>query len=198
MKKLIVALLIILASFRPEAQTVFRLNQYNILYNGVVMPVFTLYASQQLSGQWGFAGYFYVNGTKGSSWGEGLAGPVWTPVKGLSLGFLAGIQSNEERLFRFSPILNFNRGKFSAFAAFEAGGLRHRWDVMAFYNKGRWKAGAELIRFYSMYAAGPRLELSCCNKVPLTAFVSGLWDWVNDKPALMVGLYATFTDRSPK
>lgn len=198
MKKNVLLFLLLCTISAGNAQALFRLNQYNILYNDKIMPVFTLYAGQNLSKHWGVSAYFYVNGTKGGSWGEGLAGPVWSPVKGLSLAFLAGFQSNEEQLFRISPIVMASRGKFSGFAAFEYGGKRHRWDVMAFYNTGRWKTGAELIRFYDMYAAGPRVELLCCKKQAITAFLSGMWDWVNGKPVLMFGIYATFAGIAPE
>lgn len=192
MKKWIVIFLFSASALVLQAQTVFRLNQYNIIYNGSFMPVFTLYGGQSFSEHWGLSTYFYVNGTKGSSWGEGLAGPTYMPFKGLSISFLAGFQTNEDQLFRVSPIVSYSGKKFSGFASFEYGGARHRWDIMAFYLLKQFKAGGELIRFYKMYAAGPRVEFSFFKKQPLTIFYSGLWDWVNGKPVSMFGLYSSF------
>lgn len=180
-------------SVAASGQTVFKINQYNILYGSTFMPVFTLYSGHSFNDQWGFSAYFYVNGTKGSSWGEGLAGPSWKPAKGLTLSLLAGFQTNEDQLFRFSPLIIYNNRQFSSFASFEVGGKRHRWDVMAFWLKDSWKVGAELIRFYQLYAAGPRVEFSFLKNQPLTVFLSGLWDWKNSKPAWMFGLYTSFS-----
>ena len=150
MKKWIVIFLFSASALVLQAQTVFRLNQYNIIYNETFMPVFTLYGGQSFSEHWGLSTYFYVNGTKGSSWGEGLAGPTYMPFKGLSISFLAGFQTNEDQLFRVSPIVSYSGKKFSGFASFEYGGERHRWDIMAFYLLKQFKAGGELIRFYKM------------------------------------------------
>lgn len=185
-------LLIGLSCLTVQGQTVFKVNEYNILYNGDYMPVFTLYSNYSFNPKLGFAAYFYVNGYKKNSWGEGLAGPVWTPVKGVSLAFLAGFQSNEKSLWRVSPIFFIAKNKFSAFGGFEYGGERHRWDVMSFYTLNKFRLGGELIRFYKMYAAGPRIEFSFLKKQPVTIFYSGLWDWGNEKYASMFGIYTTF------
>lgn len=174
------------------SQTLFKINQYNILYDGRIMPVFTLYSGHSFSETWGVSAYFYVNGVKNSSWGEGLAGPTWTPLKGVSFSFLAGFQSNEAQLWRLSPLITISQKRFSGFASFEYGGQRHRWDVMAFYLMKNIKTGGELIRFYKMYAAGPRIELTLFKKQPVTVFYSGLWDWINKKPASMFGIYTSF------
>ena len=173
-------------------QTIFKINQYNITYDGTFMPVFTLFANQQLNEKIGFASYFYVNGTKNSSWGEGLAGPMWTPVRPLTLGFLGGFQSNEEKLWRVSPIILYNSRKISGFGAFEYGGKRHRWDLMCFYSAPPFRYGAELIRFYKMFAAGPRVEFSFLKTQPITIFYSGLWNWKDEKYASMFGIFTTF------
>jgi len=178
-----------------QGQTFFKFNQYNVLYDGTFMPVVTLFTNYSFTDKLAFSSYFYVNGTKGSSWGEGLAGPAWTPAPGVTLLFLAGIQSNEAQLLRFSPVFNINRNRFSAFGAFEFGGERHRWDVMCFYAVPPFRVGGELIRFYQMYAAGPRIEFSFIRKHPLTVFYSGLWDWKHEKFASMFGLYSNFGGR---
>lgn len=196
MQRNILTFLFLLAVLPAAGQTLFKINQYNIIYNQSWMPVFTLYSGHSFNEKLGFSAYFYVNGAKGSSWGEGLAGPTWTPVKGLSLSLLAGFQSNEDQLFRFSPLINVSHGKYSGFASFEIGGKRHRWDVMAFYQVKPFKFGGELIRFYQMYAAGPRIEFSFLKNQPLTIFYSGLWDWGNQKFASMFGLYTTFIPKS--
>lgn len=175
-----------------EAQTTFRLNHYNTIYDGTHMPIVTLSTTYAFNEKVGFATYFYVNGTKGSSWGEGLAGVSWRPVESLTLMFLGGIQTNEEVLYRFSPIFFFRKNNISAFGAFEWGGERHRWDVMWFYHVQSFKFGAELIRFYDMFAAGPRMEFTFLKKQPLTVFYSGLWDWDAQKYASMFGIYTTF------
>lgn len=192
MQRLLFTILFLAALVPATGQTLFKVNQYNIIYNQAWMPVFTLYAGHSFNEQLGFSAYFYVNGAKGSSWGEGLAGPTWTPLKGLSLSLLAGFQSNEDQLFRISPLVTIHRGKFSGFAGFEMGGKRHRWDLMAFYQAKPFKVGAELIRFYQMYAAGPRVEFSFLKNQPITVFYSGLWDWDNQKFASMFGIYTTF------
>ena len=174
------------------AQAVFRVNQYNVIYDGNLMPVFTLSGNYPLSQAISFTSYFYINGAEGSSWGEGLAGPTWTPAKGIALSFLAGIQTNEESLFRFGPVFNIAKGRFSAFGGFEYGGKRHRWDTMLFYHSGQFKFGGELIRYYKMFAAGPRVEFTFFKKQPLTVFYSGLWDWQGEKYASMFGIYTSF------
>jgi len=194
MRRLLFSLLLLVSGWSIQAQTVFKLNQYNIIHNNRFMPVFTFFGGHNFNDKVGIAGYFYVNGLKGSSWGEGLAGPTWSPVKGLTLGLLAGIQSNEDQLFRVSPIVVYNRKQFSGFASFEYGGLRHRWDVMAFYVKNDWKFGGEYIRFYKMFAAGPRVEFTFLKKQPITVFYSGLWDWTNGLYASMFGIYSSFAD----
>jgi hypothetical protein len=196
MKKVILLTILSGMSYFISAQTMFKINQYNIIYNEAWMPVFTLYSGHAITEKLGFSAYFYVNGAKGSSWGEGLVGPTWTPVQGISFGLLAGFQSNEDQLFRISPLVNVNRGKFSGFASFEMGGERHRWDVMAFYQAKPFKVGGELIRFYQMYAAGPRFEITFFKKQPITLFYSGLWDWNNSEFASMFGIYTSFSQSS--
>jgi hypothetical protein len=113
-------------------------------------------------------------------------------VKGISVGVLGGIQSNEDQIFRVSPIALVNRGRFSFLGAFEFGGKRYRWDCMGFYQFGPVKLGAELIRYYSMYAAGPRAELTFLKAQPITVFYSALWDWGGQKYASMFGVFSTF------
>lgn len=191
-RTVLILLLFSSLSFSVKCQAIFKLNQYNIVYDGKFMPVFTAYMGQPFGETWGISSYFYINGTEGSSWGEGLAGPTYTPLKGLSFGFLMGIQSNENQLWRVSPIVSFSGKRFSGFAAFEYGGERHRWDIMAFYQIKKLKLGAEMIRFYQMYAAGPRVEFSFIKNQPLTIFYSGMWDWINGKPVSMFGLYSSF------
>jgi hypothetical protein len=175
-----------------KAQTTFRLNHYNTFYDGQHMPILTLSTTYAFNEKIGFATYFYVNGFKENSWGQGLAGISWRPLDGLTLMLLGGIQTNEDALYRFSPIFFFRNNNFSAFGAFEYGGERHRWDIMAFYLAGDFKFGAELIRFYQMFAAGPRVEFTFLKKQPLTVFYSGLWDWDAEKYASMFGIYTTF------
>lgn len=177
---------------KTGAQAVFRVNQYNVLYDGSIMPVFTLSGNYPLSSALSFTSYFYINGAKGSSWGEGLAGPTWTPARGVALSFLAGIQTNEESLFRVSPVFNLAKGRFSSFGGFEYGGKRHRWDTMLFYHAGQFKLGGEFIRYYQMFAAGPRFEFTFLKKQPLTVYYSGLWDWQGEKYASMFGIYSSF------
>ncbi len=184
-------------------QNVFKINQYNIYYNHTFMPVGTLFANHQFSSKWSIASYFYVNATAvkaedvGSnkdkpSWGEGLAGPTFTPVPGFTIGILGGFQSNEGQAFRISPIILINKNRFSLFGAFEFGGARTRWDAMGFYSIKSLKLGAELIRYYTMYAAGPRVEFSFIKKQPVTVFYSALWDWKGTKLASMFGIYSSF------
>lgn len=191
-KKAFLILLVSFGSLSSQSQAVFKLNHYNILYDGKIMPIFTHYSGKSFNENWGISAYFYINGTQGSSWGQGLVGPTYSPVKGLSLSFLAGIQTNEDQLFRFSPIINYSGQRISGFASFEIGGERHRWDIMLFYHVKKFKFGGEMIRFYKMYAAGPRVEFSFLKKQPLTIFYSGMWDWVNGKPVSMFGIYSTF------
>jgi hypothetical protein len=190
--KTIWILLFAALSVPAQGQTVFKINQYNIIYNGDFMPVATLYTNYSFNSKIGFTSYFYINGYNKNSWGEGLAGPNWTPAKGVSLAFLAGFQSNEESLLRVSPVFFVAKNRFSAFGAFEYGGERHRWDLMAFHSLDQFKIGGELIRFYQMYAAGPRVEYSFLKKQPLTIFYSGLWDWKGEKYASMFGIYTSF------
>jgi hypothetical protein len=185
-----------LLSLQVSGQPAFKINQYNIAYDGDFMPVLTLYTNYAFNPKIGFSSYFYVNGYKKNSWGEGLAGPNWTPAKGVSLSLLAGFQTNEEALFRFSPVFFVLKEHFSAFGSFEYGGKRHRWDTMLFYIRGPFKAGGELIRFYQMYAAGPRMEFSFLKKQPVTVFYSALWDWKAEKCASMFGIYTSFGFRN--
>jgi hypothetical protein len=190
--KAVCILLFAALSVPVQGQTMFKINQYNIIYDGDFMPVATLYTNYSFNSKIGFTSYFYINGYNKNSWGEGLAGPNWTPVKGVSLAFLAGFQSNEKSLLRVSPLFFVAKNRFSAFGAFEYGGKRHRWDLMAFHSLDQFKIGGELIRFYQMYAAGPRVEYSFLKKQPLTIFYSGLWDWKGEKYASMFGIYTSF------
>jgi len=186
-------MMLLVALSKPvDGQTIFKINQYNVIYDGDIMPVGTLYTNYAFNSKIGFSSYFYINGYKKNSWGEGLAGPNWTPAKGVSLAFLAGFQSNEKSLLRVSPVFFVARNRFSAFGAFEYGGKRHRWDIMAFHSMDQFKLGGELIRFYQMYAAGPRAEFSFLKKQPVTIFYSGLWDWKGEKYASMFGIYTSF------
>lgn len=180
-----------------KGQAIFKINQYNIIYSGDLMPVITLFTNYPFNKNLSITSYFYVNAYVKNSWGEGLAGLTFTPVKGISLGFLGGFQSNETELWRVSPIILLSKNRFSFFGAFEFGGKRYRWDAMGFYT---WKAlnlGAEFIRYYQMYAAGPRIEFSFLKKQPITIFYSGLWDWTFGKYASMFGIYSSFGN-SPK
>lgn len=189
---MLLILFIVSLSMVSKSQTIFKLNQYNIVDDGRFIPVFTLYSGQSFNEKWGVSTYFYINGAKESSWGQGLAGATFTPVKGLSLSFLAGFQTNEDQLWRISPLINYAGKRISGFAAFEYGGKRHRWDIMAFYNVKKFKFGAEMIRFYQMYAFGPRIEFSVFNKQPITFFYTGLWDITHRRPSSMFGVFSTF------
>lgn len=175
-----------------NGQTIFKINQYNTWYNNELMPVLTLFANHQFSKKLSFTSYFYLNAYPKNSWGEGLAGLTYTPVKGVSVGFIGGLQSNETEMWRVSPIIMLAKNQFSFFGAFEFGGRRFRWDAMGFYSFKTFKFGAEFIRYYQMYAAGPRLECSFIKKQPVTLFVTGLWDWTYGRPGLMFGIYSTF------
>jgi hypothetical protein len=188
--------LLILAGFLMSAsvggQSVFKINEYNIYYNDDLMPVITLFTNHQFSEKLSITGYFYVNAYPKNSWGEGLVGVTYTPVKGVSVGFLGGFQSNETEIWRVSPIVILSKNRFSFSGAFEFGGKRYRWDAMGFYSVKAFKFGAEFIRYYSMYAAGPRVEFSFIKKQPITIFYSGLWDWTYGRYASMFGIYSTF------
>lgn len=175
-----------------QAQTQFKLNQYNVYYKDALMPIFTLFTSHKVTDKVGVAGYFYVNALRETGWGEGLAGLTYTPVPGITLALLGGLQSNEDQVFRYSPMLLVNRNRFSFFGALEFGGARYRWDAMGFYSFGPLKVGAELIRYYKMYAAGPRAELTFFKKQPVTIFYSALWDWAGSELASMFGIYTAF------
>ncbi len=175
-----------------SGQAIFKINQYNIIYTGDLMPVITLFTNYSFNKKLSITGYFYVNGYEKNSWGEGLAGLTYTPVTGISVGFLGGFQSNEQVLWRVSPIVILNKNRFSFFGAFEFGGQRYRWDAMGFYSIKWFKFGAEFIRYYQMYAAGPRIEFSFLKKQPITLFYSGLWDWTYGRYASMFGIYSTF------
>ncbi|MCK9421732.1 MAG: hypothetical protein M0Q38_03970 [Bacteroidales bacterium] len=193
MKRLIsCCLFVLILQTSVKGQAIFKINQYNIIYSGDLMPVITLFTNYPFNKKLSITSYFYVNAYTKNSWGEGLAGLTFTPVKGISLGFLGGFQSNETELWRVSPIILLSKNRFSFFGAFEFGGKRYRWDAMGFYN---WKAfylGAEFIRYYQMYAAGPRIEFSFLKKQPITIFYSGLWDWTYGKYASMFGIYSSF------
>lgn len=191
-RKILLALLISFFSGQLRGQTLFKLNEYNIIDDGRIIPVMTLFSAQSFNERWGMAAYFYLNGAKGSSWGQGLAGPTWVPVKGLTLGLLAGFQSNEDQLWRVSPIINFTSERLSGFAVFEYGGKRHRWDAMVFYLIRNFKLGGEFIRFFGMYAAGPRVEFSFVKKQKITLFYSQLWDFTHTRPSAMIGIYTSF------
>ena len=67
-----------------------------------------------------------------------------------------------------------------------------RWDAIALYKVGNFKVGAELIRYFKMYATGPRVEVSFIKKQPVSLFYSGMWDFVYGNPASMVGIHTTF------
>ncbi len=181
-----------LLSMACSGQTIFKINQYNIIYKGDLMPVITLFTNYQFNQKLSFTSYFYVTAYPKNSWGEGLFGLTYTPVKWLSLGFLGGFQSNETELWRVSPIILMNYKKFSFFGAFEFGGKRYRWDAMGFYSVKSFKFGGEFIRYYKMYAAGPRVEFSFLKKQPITLFYSGLWDWTYGNYASMFGIYTAF------
>jgi len=173
-------------------QTVFKINQYNIYSQNELMPVITLFTNHQFSEKISVTGYFYVNAYPKGSWGEGLAGITYTPVRGISLGFLAGFQSNETELWRISPIILLSKNRFSFFGAFEFGGKRYRWDAMGFYSVKAFKFGAEFIRYYQMYATGPRVEFTFLKKQPVTIFFTGLWNWTQKSFDPMFGIFSTF------
>jgi hypothetical protein len=199
MKKLLYILIISL-SIAPvlSGQTIFKINQYNIYYNRSLMPVATLFTNHQISPRLSVTSYFYINAVAGTGWGEGLAGVTWTPVPGISVGLLGGLQSNEPQPFRFSPIVLLNKNRFSFFGAFEFGGARYRWDCMGFYAAGPFRLGGELIRYYGMYAAGPRAEFTFLKRQPVTLFYSALWDWQGSKLASMFGIYSAFGGNSTR
>ena len=181
------------------AQTMFKVNQYNIYYDKTFMPVLTLFTNHRISSKFSATSYCYVNATANNpvtgqarSWGEVLAGGLYTPVPGVSIGVIAGFQSNEPQIFRVSPLILVSKNRFSFFGAFEFGGDRVRWDCMGFYQVKFLKLGGELIRYYKMYAAGPRAELTFFKKQPVTVFYSALWDWKGSKLASMFGIYTSF------
>jgi hypothetical protein len=193
MKRLLGCLMFVFLCFGPVGgQSIFKINQYNTYYNNDLMPVITLFTNHQFNEKLSFTSYFYINAYQKNSWGEGLVGVTYTPVKGISVGFLGGFQSNETEIWRISPIIMISKKQFSLSGAFEFGGKRFRWDAMGFYSLKAFKFGAEFIRYYSMYAAGPRVEFSFLKKQPITIFYSGLWDWTYGRFASMFGIYSTF------
>ncbi len=194
MFKRIIKLVLFSCLFHVPApgQTIFKFNQYDIIYSGDFMPVVTLYASYQINKTFGVASYFYVNAYPKNSWGEGLIGPLVTPVKGITIGFLGGYQSNETELWRISPLLILSFNPWSFYGAFEFGGKRYRWDCMGFYSVKNFKFGGEFIRFYQMYTAGPRIEFTFFKKQPITVFYTALWDWTYGKYSSMFGIYTVF------
>jgi hypothetical protein len=193
MKRLLGCLMTVFLSFGSICgQSIFKINQYNTYYNNDLMPVITLFTNHQFNEKLSFTSYFYINAYQKNSWGEGLVGVTYTPVRGISVGFLGGFQSNETEIWRISPIIMLSKKQFSLSGAFEFGGKRFRWDAMGFYSLKAFKFGAEFIRYYSMYAAGPRVEFSFLKKQPITIFYSGLWDWTYGRFASMFGIYSTF------
>ncbi len=193
MKKILVILipcLFIISSV--GGQPIFKINQYNTYYNNDLMPVVTLFTNHQFSDKLSVTGYFYINAYPKNSWGEGLAGVSYSPVKGVVIGFLGGFQTNETELWRISPIIMVNKNHFSLSGAFEFGGKRYRWDAMAFYTLKSFKFGGEFIRYYQMYAAGPRIEFTFLKKQPVTIFFTGLWDWTYGRYAPMFGIFSIF------
>ena len=186
-------LFLVLIPAISESQNFFKINQYNIVYKGDLMPVITFLGNYQFNQHISFTSYFYVTAYPKNSWGEGLVGVSYTPVKGITIGFIGGFQSNETEIWRVSPIIFLAKKQFSFMGAFEFGGKRYRWDAMGFYSVKAWKFGAEFIRYYQMYAAGPRIEFSFIKKMPLTIFYSGLWDWSYGNYASMFGIYASFS-----
>ena len=184
--------LFILLTASANGQDFFKINQYNIVYDGEFMPIITFLGNYQFNKHFAFTSYFYVSAYPKNSWGEGLVGASYTPVKGITIGFLGGFQSNETELWRVSPIIMLVKKQFSVMGAFEFGGKRYRWDAMGFYSWKSLKFGAEFIRYYQMYAAGPRVEFSFIKSHPITIFYSGLWDWSYGKFANMLGIYMSF------
>ena len=156
------------------------------------MPIITFLGNYQFNKHIAFTSYFYVSAYPKNSWGEGLVGLSYTPVKGITIGFIGGLQSNETELWRVSPIIFLQKKQFSLMGAFEFGGKRYRWDAMGFYTWKSLKFGAEFIRYYQMYAAGPRMEFSFIKSQPITIFYSALWDWSYGHYASMFGIYSTF------
>ncbi|MEI6574614.1 MAG: hypothetical protein WCO63_00385 [Bacteroidota bacterium] len=194
-KRLFVILLFILTVFQLSAQTSSKFNQYNVLYKGSWMPVVTLFTNYDYGNKWSFTNYFYVNAQQKTGWGEGLVGPTYSPTKWLNISLLGGIQSNEKSLLRGGPVIFAKSNNMSFFCAMEFGGKRYRWDIMAFYVWPHVKLGAELIRFYQMYATGPRCEFTFLKKQPLTIFYSALWDYSYGNYASMFGIYTGFPIR---
>lgn len=175
-----------------SAQTTFRLNHYYTVYNSIYTPVMSLSTQQSFSPRWALTSYFYVNASAKSSWGQGLVGPTYYPVKGLGLGFLGGFQSNEKEIWRISPVVTANYAWFNFFGAFEFGGARQRWDVIALCKTGPFRIGAEMIKYFKMYATGPRVELVLFKKQPVHLFYTAMWDVTNDKYTSMFGLHSSF------
>jgi hypothetical protein len=173
-------------------QTLFKINQYNIIDKGNLFPILTLYTNHQFNDHLAATAYFYINGYEKGSWGEGLGGVTYTPVKGVSVGFLVGFQTNETELWRISPLLILGNEHWSFFGAFEFGGRRYRWDAMGFYLWKKFKFGAELIRYYQMYAAGPRIEVSFFKNPPVTLFYTALFDLKDGHYSSMFGIYTSF------
>ena len=76
---------------------------------------------------------------------------LYTPVPGVSVGVIAGFQSNEAQMFRFSPLILVNNNGFSSFGPFEFGGGRVRWDCMGFYSAlWDWKC-SKLASIFGIY-----------------------------------------------
>lgn len=192
-------LLIFFAGFliisSASAQATFKLYHYNVYYNKSLMIISSLFANFPFNEKLSFTSYFYVNASKINSWGEGMAGVTYTPVKGISVGLLGGFQSNEEVIWRLSPIILLNKNHWSFMGAYEFGGKRYRWDNMGFYSWKRFKFGAELIRYYKMFAVGPRVEFTFFKRQPVTVYYSGLWDWGGSKFASLYGVSSTFGTR---
>lgn len=188
-----ILLLLCFVCFFVQGKTqMFKINQYNIFYDKEFYPIGTLFTNFQFNEKLGFTNYFYVNAHRETGWGEALFGLTYSPVKILKIGLIGGFQTNEHEIWRVAPIIFFGKGPITFSGVFEFGGERYRWDAMMFYNLKHFRFGWEGIRYYKMYAIGPRLEIQFTQNPSLNIFYSALFDVTYGKFASMVGIYAVF------
>ena len=189
--KVLIIVLIMVASLYPKAQTGYQIGTYGLYYLDKVSPTVSLFYTQNLNPRLTLINYFYVD----QNWAQGIFGVDYKVTEWLRLGCMAGLQTNEISVFRIAPVFWLTKNKLSLFGIFEFGGERDRSKLLLYYKFHKnLRAGIYGIKLMDIYAIGPRAELRF-GKTPFYIWGTPLYEVTNGEFAAMLGLYYRFKTR---
>lgn len=173
-----------------SGQTLFMIHEFNLVYRGEFKPRLSIKADHWFNDKLSFNSYLYATPT----WGEGDVGAGYQITDWAFVGFMVGLQNEKDHPFRIMPNFFLKRGKLSLLGLFGhgIGTESDRFALQFFYNFKTAKVGVEGIKEFTIWALGPRFDLTLLPSPNVHVWAAPYYDFTYDKYAAMFGLYAIF------